>query len=124
VVGLATSSPRIIIAVAALLVLIIIAGILLVTREGAPTTPTSPTPTPTQTPPITTPPTQTPPVTQPETVRELVIGTSKIRVPPDFYELVSKDKRGDVRVTINFTTALLPFQVKVIDRAAKQFMSE
>jgi len=124
VVGLATSSPRIIIAVAALLVLIIIAGILLVTRERAPTTPTLPTPTPIQTPPITTPPTQTPPVTQPETVRELVIGTSKIRVPPDFYEFVSKVKRGDVRVTINFWTAMMPFEVKVIDRAVKQFESE
>jgi Bacterial extracellular solute-binding protein. len=122
--GLPATSPRTIIGVALLLILILIAGILLIPRERAPTTPTPITTPTTPTTPLTTPPPETPTTTPPQLVRELTIGTSRIRVSSDFYEFVSKVKRGDIRVSINFWTAMMPFEVKVIEKAVRKFMSE
>jgi len=122
--GLPATSPRTIIGVALLLILILIAGILLIPRERAPTTPTPITTPTTPATPLTTPPPETPTTTPPQLVRELTIGTSRIRVSSDFYEFVSKVKRGDIRVSINFWTAMMPFEVKVIEKAVRKFMSE
>ncbi len=114
-------SPRTVIA-AALITIVLLAGIILVTRERAIETPTITTPTPIQTTPTPTPPT-TPPERTPA-LQTLTIGTSKIRVPQDFYDFVSKAKRGEVTVTINLWTSMMPFEVRVIDKIVNKFMSE
>lgn len=125
---MASSWPRVGILIVILAILAIVAALIIIPREGV-----QPTPTPTTspvTPPLTTPPT-TPPVTTPPTtptptptLRTLEIGTSKIRVPPDFYDFVTKAKTGAVRVTINFWTAMMPFEVKVVESIVQRFKSE
>lgn len=120
-------STRILVIAAILIVLVIVAGYLLVTRQPTPTTTTPTTPTTpkqetTPTTPIQTTPTQQ--ATPPAGLTTLEIGTSKIRVPMDFYDFVSKAKTGAVSVTINFWTAMMPFEVAVVDKIVKQFMSE
>ncbi|MGC8949558.1 MAG: extracellular solute-binding protein, partial [Thermoprotei archaeon] len=52
------------------------------------------------------------------------IGTSEIRVPKDFYDFISKVKSGETKVTINFWTSMLPFEVNNIKNVVNSFMSK
>jgi arabinogalactan oligomer/maltooligosaccharide transport system substrate-binding protein len=82
------------------------------------TTTTAATPSPTTTT-ITI--TTTPPASK---VYTITIGTSKIRVSKDFYDFVQKVKKGEIHVTINFWTSMMPFEVKVIKQSIAMFEKE
>ncbi len=128
------------------IVIIIIVGVVaafyLITSKPAAPTPTttplattSPTPittpitmtttTPTITTPITTSPATTPrPTVTTPTLYTVKIGVSEIRVPKDFYDFIMKAKRGEISVTINFWTAMYPFEADVIKQVVDAFMKE
>ncbi|MDM7275190.1 MAG: extracellular solute-binding protein [Thermoprotei archaeon] len=114
---------RALIAAALIIIVILIAGVYLAFIR-APPTPTTPL-TPTPTTPITPTPTPTPtPSPTPPAMPLLTIGVSKIRVPQDFYDLAMKAKRGEIKVTINLWTSMLPFEVTAIKRAVDKFKEE
>ncbi len=99
---------------------------------STPTTRTTPTTTPTTTatttkpasPTTTPPPTTTTTTTVAEEEYKIVIGSSEIRVSKEFYEFVEKAKKGEVKVTINFWTSMLPFEVNVMKKAVEAFEKE
>ncbi len=77
------------------------------------------------------PPPQKPPenVTQPAqppptTLQTITIGTSRIRVPSDFYDFVQKVKAGQVKVTINFWTGMSPWEVEAMKKVVERFQQE
>lgn len=86
------------------------------TTTATTTTTTTTTTTPTTTTTATT--------TATKHLEVLTIGSSKIRVPADFYDFAMKAKRGEVHVTINFWTSMLPFEVEVIQSVVDEFMKE
>ena len=88
------------------------------------TTTSMPSPTITTTTTTTTSTTTTPPTTTTSNLAVLTIGTSKIRVPKDFYNFVMKVKAGEIKVSINFWTAMLPFEVKGMQKVVNDFMKE
>jgi len=106
-------SYRILIPVAIIIIILILLGFYIAYRGVTPTpTVTTPTPTPTVTP------TPTP------IEKTITIGASTIRVPGEFYDFIGKVKRGELTVTINFWTSMMPFEVTVIDKIVKDFMRE
>lgn len=86
------------------------------TTIGTTTTTTLPTTTTTTTTTATT--------TQQPQLKTITIGSSTIRVPDDFYEFVQKVKNGEISVTINFWTSMLPFEVDAITQVVNEFESE
>jgi len=93
------------------------------------TTPTTTTTTTVQTTTTTTTTTTTSPHTTTTTtagpqLEILQIGTSKIHVPKDFYNFVQEVKEGKIKVTINFWTSMMPFEVKGIQHVVNEFMKE
>ena len=139
-------------AAVAIIIAIIIAGLaiyFIAAQHGATTTTTTTTTmttttttttAPPQTTTTTTPPqtTTTPPATSPTTttttkttttttgaqLEVLQIGTSKIHVPRDFYDFVQQVREGKIKVTINFWTSMMPFEVKGIQHVVNEFMKE
>ena len=129
-----------------LVILIAIAGLLTMTgkegKEGeVPTTVTeTPTSIITETPKETMTQTETTPMevetptttpektTSSETTKPempiLQIGESSIRVSSDFYEFVEKARKGEISVSINFWTSMLPFEVAIVEKVVQKFMEE
>lgn len=123
-------SRNVLIAVALIVVAIgIIAAYWLTLPPAAPpTAPTQPAKQPTQ-PPAQQPPAQQPPQnvtqpTQPPALETITIGTSKIRVPREFYDFVNKAKAGQVKVTINFWTGMSQWEVEVMQKLIDAFQKE
>jgi arabinogalactan oligomer/maltooligosaccharide transport system substrate-binding protein len=54
----------------------------------------------------------------------LTIGTSKIHVSPDLYNFAMQAKNGEIKVTINMWTAMLPFENKAMEQVIDQFQKE
>lgn len=116
--------------VIAIIIIAAIIGIYFFTRPGAPaetTTPTKPTsPTPRPSPsPTTSPQSSLSPSPSPTPQEyKIKIGASEIRVSKEFYEFVEKVRKGELKVTINFWTSMMPFESNIVGKAVKEFMNE
>jgi len=77
---------------------------------------TTPTPTPT--------PTTTPTTSPSPSLYSVQIGSATIRVSQDFYNFILQVKNNQLKVSINFWTSMLPFEVSNVQKVVNDFMSE
>jgi arabinogalactan oligomer/maltooligosaccharide transport system substrate-binding protein len=80
-------------------------------QKPTPITPTSPT-------------TATSPTTTSPSLYSVQIGSATIRVPQDFYNFILQVKNNQLKVSINFWTSMLPFEVDNVKKVVQDFMSE
>lgn len=59
-----------------------------------------------------------------EELKTLRIGTSEVRVPADLYDFAEKARRGEIRVSINFWTSMMPLEVEIVKEVVSRFMEE
>jgi len=59
-----------------------------------------------------------------EELKVLKIGISEIRIPVDLYEFSEKARRGEIKVSINFWTSMMPFEVEIMKEIVSRFEEE
>jgi arabinogalactan oligomer/maltooligosaccharide transport system substrate-binding protein len=106
------------IALAGIIILIIIAGIAIsfiftdyfkISQPSPTTSPTTTTPSPTPTSP---------------SLYSIQIGSATIRVPQEFYNFIMQVKNNQIKVSINFWSSMLPFEVDNVKKVVQDFTSE